>query len=152
HIPDPSSVEEHVLDGIAAADADILCVALGNPKQERFIEAHRERLRVPVMIGVGGALDMLVGGRKRAPGGMQRTGTEWIARLVQEPRRLGRRYAHDLAVFGPRLVREWFDVRARRGDGGVDLRVTEGGVLARVCGVAVPAPALWDEAVTALAA
>ena len=78
-----------------------MCVALGNPKQERFIKAHRDRLRVPVMIGVGGSLDMLVGERKRAPSWMQRTGTEWIARMVQEPRRLGRRYAHDLRVFGP---------------------------------------------------
>jgi N-acetylglucosaminyldiphosphoundecaprenol N-acetyl-beta-D-mannosaminyltransferase len=58
-----------------------------------------------VMIGVGGSLDMLVGELKRAPSWMQRTGTEWIARMVQEPRRLGRRYAHDLRVFGPRLVR-----------------------------------------------
>ena len=85
-IPDPSSVDDRVLDDIAAVDADILCVAFGNPKQERFIEAHRDRLRVPVMIGVGGSLDMLVGERKRAPRWMQRTGTEWIARMVQEPR------------------------------------------------------------------
>ena len=151
-IPDPSSVDDKVLDDIAAVDADILCVALGNPKQERFIEAHRDRLRVPVMIGVGGSLDMLVGERKRAPLWMQRTGTEWIARMVQEPRRLGRRYAHDVRVFGPRLVREWWDVRSRRGDPGLSLDVGEGAVVARVGGEAVPALDAWNRAVDVLGA
>ena len=47
HIPDPTSVDDEVIDGIAAVDADILCVALGNPKQERFIDAHRDRLARP---------------------------------------------------------------------------------------------------------
>ena len=84
-IPDPTTVDDAVLEAITAVDADILCVALGNPKQERFIKAHRERLGVPVMIGVGGSLDLLVGERRRAPRWMQRTGTEWIARLAQEP-------------------------------------------------------------------
>ena len=149
-IPDPSSVDDKVLDDIAAVDADILCVALGNPKQERFIKAHRDRLRVPVMIGVGGSLDMLVGERKRAPSWMQRTGTEWIARMVQEPRRLGRRYAHDLRVFGPRLAREWWEVRARRGDGGLLLEVTDGAVVARVGGATVPTLDEWNRAVAAL--
>ena len=106
-IPHVDQVDDATLDAIAAVDADILCVALGNPKQERFIQAHRDRLRVPVMIGVGGSLDMLVGKRRRAPAWVQRIGMEWIVRAAQEPHRLGRRYAHDIRVFGPTFVRHW---------------------------------------------
>ena len=125
-IPDPTTVDDDVIEAISATGADVLCVALGNPKQERFIATYRERLGIPVMIGVGGSLDMFVGERRRAPEWMQRTGTEWIARLVQEPGRLGGRYAHDLRVFGPRLAREWRMVRARRDQPGLQVDVTAG--------------------------
>ena len=77
------------IGGLVIGAADILFVALGNPKQERFIVRHRDRLRTPVMIGVGGSLDMMVGERKRAPGWVQRIGLEWVVRALQEPRRLG---------------------------------------------------------------
>lgn len=151
HIPDPTSVDDCIIDAIAAVDADILCVALGHPKQERFIEAHRDRLRVPVMIGVGGSLDMLVGERRRAPTWMQRTGTEWIARLAQEPGRLGRRYAHDMLVFGPRFAREWRDVRSRRNQPGLFVEVTADVVEVRIGGATAPGPDSWNRAVSALA-
>jgi N-acetylglucosaminyldiphosphoundecaprenol N-acetyl-beta-D-mannosaminyltransferase len=127
-----------------------LCVALGNPKQERFIATYRERLGIPVMIGVGGSLDMFVGERRRAPEWMQRTGTEWIARLVQEPGRLGGRYAHDLRVFGPRLAREWRMVRARRDQPGLQVDVTAGAVEVRVGGDMSDAEA-WRRTVDGLA-
>lgn len=97
-----------VADAIATIrrhDPDVLCVALGNPKQELFIAAHRERLGVPVMIGIGGSLDMYVGDKKRAPLWAQRAGAEFLFRAAQEPARLGRRYAHDARVFGPRFAR-----------------------------------------------
>jgi N-acetylglucosaminyldiphosphoundecaprenol N-acetyl-beta-D-mannosaminyltransferase len=151
HIPDPTSVDDAVLDAIAAVDADVLCVALGNPKQERFIKAHRDRLGVPVMIGVGGSLDLLVGERRRAPAWMQRTGTEWMARLVQEPRRLGRRYAHDIRVFGPRLAREWREVRARRDQAGILVESTARTVEVRIGGSTEPGPDAWNRAVGGLA-
>jgi N-acetylglucosaminyldiphosphoundecaprenol N-acetyl-beta-D-mannosaminyltransferase len=150
-IPDPSEVDDATLDAIAAVDADILCVALGNPKQERFIKAHRDRLGVPVMIGVGGSLDLLVGERRRAPALMQRTGTEWIARLVQEPGRLGRRYAHDVRVFGPRLAREWRAVRARRGQAGIRVEPKARTVEVRVGGPTAPGPDVWARAVDGIA-
>jgi N-acetylglucosaminyldiphosphoundecaprenol N-acetyl-beta-D-mannosaminyltransferase len=120
-IDDVEHIDDEVLDTIARADPDILCVALGNPKQERFIAAHRDRLAIPVMIGVGGSLDMLVGKRRRAPVWMQRLGLEWVARAVQEPRRLGRRYAHDIRIFGPTVAREWRAARRRRDGSGVEL-------------------------------
>ena len=117
HITDPESVDEGLIDGIRSRDPDILCVALGNPKQERFIAANRERLGTPVQIGIGGSLDMLVGERKRAPWWMQRMGLEWVARAVQEPRRLGRRYVHDICVFIPAYATEWWRVRRGHGRG-----------------------------------
>jgi N-acetylglucosaminyldiphosphoundecaprenol N-acetyl-beta-D-mannosaminyltransferase len=151
HIPDPTSVDEAVLEAIAAVDADILCVALGNPKPERFIDAHRHRLGVPVMIGVGGSLDFLVGERRRAPTWMQRSGTEWVARLAQEPRRLGRRYAHDIRVFGPRLAREFREVRARRAQAGLVVDTSCETVDVRVCGSAAPGTDAWGRASRSLA-
>ena len=101
---DMGAAGEAVLDEIASHDPDILCVALGNPKQERFIATHRDRLRIPVMIGIGGSLDMLVGDRRRAPVWAQRSGIEWVFRAVQEPRRLGRRYARDALIFAPQVT------------------------------------------------
>ena len=149
-IPDPTTVDDGVIEAISATGADVLCVALGNPKQERFIATYRERFGIPVMIGVGGSLDMFVGERRRAPEWMQRTGTEWIARLVQEPGRLGGRYAHDLRVFGPRLAREWRMVRARRDQPGLQVDVTAGAVEVRIGGEMSEAEA-WRRAVGGLA-
>jgi N-acetylglucosaminyldiphosphoundecaprenol N-acetyl-beta-D-mannosaminyltransferase len=91
------------LERIRAARPDILCVALGNPKQEWWIEHFRKELGVPVLIGVGGTFDLLTGDKRRAPSWMQRFGLEWVFRAAQEPRRLVRRYARDLFVFLPRM-------------------------------------------------
>ena len=62
---------------------------------------HCRMLGVPVMIGAGGTVDFLAGHLKRAPRWMRQTGTEWLFRLAQEPRRLCRRYAGDLFHFLP---------------------------------------------------
>jgi N-acetylglucosaminyldiphosphoundecaprenol N-acetyl-beta-D-mannosaminyltransferase len=149
-IADPTVVDDTVLDAISAVDPDVLCVALGNPKQERFIHAHRKRLGVPVMIGVGGSLDLLVGERRRAPRWMQRTGTEWIARLAQEPGRLGGRYAHDIRVFGPRLARERREVWARRTDPGLSIEPSERTVEVRVQETGDPTSSAWERAIDRL--
>lgn len=105
HVGADGSIDDGVVASIASREIDVLCVALGNPKQERFIGAHGSELGCPVQIGVGGSLDMLLGVRRRAPRWMQRIGIEWIFRAAQEPGRLGRRYAHDLRIFLPRIVR-----------------------------------------------
>jgi N-acetylglucosaminyldiphosphoundecaprenol N-acetyl-beta-D-mannosaminyltransferase len=108
---DVDSIDDAVVASIRQIDPDVLCVALGNPKQERFIANYRHALRCPVMIGIGGSLDMMVGVRRRAPDWMRRTGTEWIFRAAQEPGRLGRRYLHDIRVFGPALLGYWWRTR-----------------------------------------
>jgi N-acetylglucosaminyldiphosphoundecaprenol N-acetyl-beta-D-mannosaminyltransferase len=72
---------------------------------------YGRELGVPVMIGVGGTLDFIAGETKRAPEWMQRTGLEWSYRLLQEPRRLWRRYVVDLAAFGSFFVRQWWLMR-----------------------------------------
>jgi N-acetylglucosaminyldiphosphoundecaprenol N-acetyl-beta-D-mannosaminyltransferase len=87
-----------LLRSIEEANPDILLVAFGNPKQEIWIHRHRERLRVPVAIGIGGALDMIGGQLRRAPKWVQAMQMEWCFRLVQEPFRLFPRYAKDAAA------------------------------------------------------
>ena len=77
---------------------------------------HCEELRVPVMIGAGATIDFLADRMARAPVWMQRSGTEWLFRLLQEPRRLARRYADDLVHFLPAVLLQ--RRRQRRAGGG----------------------------------
>jgi len=84
---------EEILSRIEQARPDILLVAFGNPKQEKWLAMHRHRLKVPVCIGVGGSFDFLSGRVGRAPLWMQGCGMEWLYRLIQEPSRLTKRYA-----------------------------------------------------------
>ncbi|MGE3267407.1 MAG: WecB/TagA/CpsF family glycosyltransferase [Chloroflexota bacterium] len=86
---------ERILAAIHEAQPDFLFVALGAPQQDIWIRANRDRLDVPVAMGVGCVLDLLAGVVSRAPSWMQRTGLEWLFRLVQEPGRLWRRYILD---------------------------------------------------------
>lgn len=76
-----------VIEEIRRAGPGLLFVALGFPKQDLWIAAHRDRLGVPVCIGVGGTLDVLAGKVRRAPRFVQQMGLEWAYRLMQEPRR-----------------------------------------------------------------
>ena len=97
--PPPQPLEkmdhEDILRRIEEARPDILLVAFGNPKQEQWIAMHRERLNVPVCIGIGGTLDSLSGTKPRAPRWMQQAGLEWLHRTLQEPQRLAARYISD---------------------------------------------------------
>jgi N-acetylglucosaminyldiphosphoundecaprenol N-acetyl-beta-D-mannosaminyltransferase len=86
-----------ILRKIHAASPDILLVAFGNLNQEKWIWMHRKRLGVPLSMGVGDSLDILVGDTWRAPRWIQRCGLEWAVRFLQEPVRLGPRYLRDFA-------------------------------------------------------
>jgi N-acetylglucosaminyldiphosphoundecaprenol N-acetyl-beta-D-mannosaminyltransferase len=77
---------------IREASPDVLLVGLGAPKQEKWIAAHKDMVDVPVSIGVGGSFEMAAGMVKRAPAWAQRSGMEWACRMMQDPRRLVRRY------------------------------------------------------------
>lgn len=89
---DDDEIKEMVY-AINQSDADILWVALGSPKQELWMAEFRPRLNVPLMVGVGAAFDFLSGVKPQAPAWMQRSGMEWLFRVITEPRRLWRRYA-----------------------------------------------------------
>lgn len=81
-----------VLNQIRAANPHGVFVALGAPKQELFIDQYLRQLSVPLAIGVGGSFEIITGVTRRAPHIVQRLGMEWFYRLIQEPRRLWRRY------------------------------------------------------------
>ena len=82
-----------VCEEIRAARADILFVAMSSPRKEYWLAEHAGDLGTPFLMGVGGAIDVIAGVTRRAPRLVQRMGLEWLYRLVQEPRRLMRRYA-----------------------------------------------------------
>ena len=90
-----------IIAGIREARPDVLLVAFGNPKQERWIDMHRAELPVSVAIGVGCVFDLMAGRSRRAPRWMQNAGLEWAYRLGQEPRRLLGRYLRDAAWLIP---------------------------------------------------
>ena len=82
--------EPALLDEIAAAKPDVLLVAFGIPKQEKWIDAHKAALGVPVSIGIGGSFDVYSGLVQRAPLWMQRNGLEWLHRLSKNPKKIGK--------------------------------------------------------------
>jgi N-acetylglucosaminyldiphosphoundecaprenol N-acetyl-beta-D-mannosaminyltransferase len=79
-----------ILSGIQKARPDILCVALGIPKQEKWIAAHRDALGVPVLIGVGGTFDVLSGTVRRAPRLFQQLRLEWFWRVLSNPKKISK--------------------------------------------------------------
>jgi len=83
--------DEPVIQQVNAANPDMLFVAMGSPKQEIWITKHRDVLMAPYCMGVGGTLDVVSGQARWAPRFVRRTGTEFLYRLVMEPRRW-RRY------------------------------------------------------------
>ena len=88
-----------ILAEIRDARPDILCVALGIPKQEKWIHANRAALGVPVLIGVGGTLDVLSGTVKRAPKPFQKLRLEWLWRVISNPKKISK------VALLPRFVR-----------------------------------------------
>ncbi len=85
--------EPAVVREIFQLQPEILLVGMGSPHQEKWIRHHLHELGVPVCIGVGGTLDILAGTARRAPAWMQRSGLEWLYRLLRQPSRFGRMLA-----------------------------------------------------------
>ena len=102
-----------VTEEINRSGADVVWVGTGQPKQEKWMAQMRGRLIAPILVGVGAAFDFHAGLVPQAPAWMQRVGLEWLFRLVQEPRRLWRRYARYNPRFVAAFMRE-FAARGRR--------------------------------------
>jgi len=84
--------EEFVVDMIQKSKADLIFVAISSPKKENFINKWKDRLGVQFVMGVGGTFDVVSGKTRRAPIWMQKYGLEWLYRVIQEPRRMWKRY------------------------------------------------------------
>ena len=97
-----------VVEEIRAAAPDLLFVGISTPKKERFLKRCGEMLSVPVCHGVGGSFDVTAGLTRRAPVLWQKAGLEWFYRLLQEPRRMWRRYLSTNSAFIAMVAREWF--------------------------------------------
>ena len=79
-----------VVAAVNAAQPDLLLVCLGAPKQELWMQRNQSALRIGLMAGLGGSLDVFAGNVKRAPKAFQKLGLEWFYRLLKEPKRIGR--------------------------------------------------------------
>jgi len=101
--------EENIVSDIRDSKADILFVAMGSPKKEIFLSSYSEKMGVPFTMGVGGSFDVVAGKVKRAPEWMQALNSEWIFRLVQEPKRMWKRYAVTNSIFLKMLLIEFFN-------------------------------------------
>ncbi|MBF0285298.1 MAG: WecB/TagA/CpsF family glycosyltransferase [Magnetococcales bacterium] len=95
------------LERINQSGAAVVWVGLGAPKQEIWMARHRSRLTPPLLAGVGAAFDFFAGTKPQAPRWMQRSGLEWLFRLLSEPRRLWPRYREAAPQFIRLTAREW---------------------------------------------
>ena len=87
-----SEEDEATIAMINATNPDVVWVGLSEIKQDTWMYEHRGKLNVPVLVGIGAAFDFLAGAKRQAPEWMRENGLEWLFRLLQEPRRLWRRY------------------------------------------------------------
>jgi len=106
--------EENIVSDIRDSKADILFVAMGSPKKEIFLNKYSQKMEVPFTMGVGGSFDVVAGKVKRAPIWMQALDSEWIFRLIQEPRRMLKRYALTNSIFAWMLIKEFFNQKINR--------------------------------------
>ncbi|TWT39646.1 WecB/TagA/CpsF family glycosyltransferase [Blastopirellula retiformator] len=101
---------ERIVEMINAAAPQLLILGLGAPKQELWIARHHDRLQVKAAVCAGATIDFLAGEKRRAPRWMQRSGIEWLHRMLVDPKRLVRRYVRDAIVFPTLVWREWLHV------------------------------------------
>ena len=101
---------EEIINNINLSKADIVFVVLGCPKQEKWMASMKEKIN-SCMIGIGGALPVMMGIQRRSPVWMQNIGLEWFFRLSQEPRRLFKRYAYSNSLFLWLFLKEYVRVK-----------------------------------------
>lgn len=100
-----------LVERVETADPDLVYVGLGFPKQEHVMVRLRAVAPKAWFLGCGASIDFIAGYRRRAPKWMQRTGTEWLFRMLSEPRRLARRYLKDDVPEAVRLLAEAYRQR-----------------------------------------
>jgi N-acetylglucosaminyldiphosphoundecaprenol N-acetyl-beta-D-mannosaminyltransferase len=91
--------EEIIVKEISDSNADILFVAISSPTKEIFLNKYKDIINIPFIMGVGGSFDVVSGKVKRAPLWMQKYGLEWFYRVIQEPRRMWKRYLVTNSLF-----------------------------------------------------
>ncbi len=105
---DPEGPEgDAAAEWVRAQQADVICVCVGMPKQEKWALRHADSLPGGVALCVGAAMHFAIGRQRRAPRWVQRAGFEWLWRLASDPRRLWRRYLVDDRLFLKLCWREW---------------------------------------------
>lgn len=100
--------EEALVKKVKDSGAKLLFVAITSPKKENFINKWRDELGVDFVMGVGGTFDVVAGKVNRAPVWMQNSGLEWLYRVIQEPRRMWKRYLVTNSKFALLLLKERF--------------------------------------------
>lgn len=100
--------ETEVANEISKSNADILFVAMTSPKKEIFLNTYKKEINIPFIMGVGGSFDVISGLIKRAPVWMQKFGLEWLYRVIQEPRRMWKRYLIGNTKFILLILKEKF--------------------------------------------
>ena len=98
-----------IIEQINSSEADILIAGMGIPKSEIWLAEHKNELAVKCAISVGGFYEYVAGHLKLAPGWIYNSGTEWLYRLVQEPKRLWRRYLSANSYFIFRIAKAYFN-------------------------------------------
>ena len=98
--------DQEVVDAINASGAKFVFVALGCPKQEKWMASMKGRINA-CMIGIGGALPVMIGMQSRAPEWMQKVSMEWLYRFMQEPKRLFKRYLVTNSTFMWLMLKAW---------------------------------------------
>lgn len=100
---------DEIINNINHSEADLIFVVLGCPKQEKWMASMKGKIN-SCMIGIGGALPVMMGMQSRAPLWMQNNGLEWFFRFYQEPRRLFKRYAYTNSLFLWLFLKEYLRV------------------------------------------
>jgi N-acetylglucosaminyldiphosphoundecaprenol N-acetyl-beta-D-mannosaminyltransferase len=103
--------EDDVLAQVQASKPHILWVGLSTPKQERFMAHYIDRLEVPLLVGVGAAFDYHTGRIRDCPDWVKRAGLQWMHRLLQDPRRLWKRYLRNNPAFVWNIVLQTLKLR-----------------------------------------
>jgi N-acetylglucosaminyldiphosphoundecaprenol N-acetyl-beta-D-mannosaminyltransferase len=103
-----TSENKNMVDAVNAAAPDIVLVSLTAPKQDLWITQNKAQLHPALYVGIGGAFEVMAGLAKRAPKWMHGAGLEWFYRLIQEPKRMYRRYLIEAPLFIPLVIRQKF--------------------------------------------